>query len=102
MGDMGDYFREWKEDKKLRKAERLETFEAEWHEIFRNHHVKKFTEWHYQFELLGKPLDYYPSTGKWRWKNRNYFGQPKNVIEFMKNRNQEAGHSYPPSTDNTL
>lgn len=76
MGDMGDYYRDWDEIKKRRKAERMEEFDPTgW---------TKVSEWHYYRTLQGKRLDYWPSTGKFRHgSGRTMHGD---VNGFIRNR----------------
>lgn len=59
MGDMGDLYRAFKEDKKELRQENLKNANDDgWN---------KFTEDHWYRDIKGKRLDYYPSTGKFKY-----------------------------------
>lgn len=62
MGDMGELYRVIKEDKKERRQKNLKTANCDgW---------KKFTEYHWYQDINGKRLDYYPSTGKFKYDEK--------------------------------
>jgi hypothetical protein len=91
MSDMGDMFRDWNAHKKEVKARKLSDFEATWVDIFEE--IEGFvqrTPYHYQFMLNGKTVNYWPSTGKWRWDGdaepTTHHGQPKDLLGYIKNR----------------
>jgi len=81
MGDMGDLYRDWDAIKKERKAERLAEAEAANMPGWTRH-----TPYHWSRDLQGDRMDYWPSTGKWRWRNRNHRGTVGDMIGFVRNR----------------
>jgi hypothetical protein len=76
MGDMGDIFREMRESDKQRREENLERAQAH------KHMFKVCTEHHWQYTLNGELLDYYPTRCKWRYRNKNRYGD---VVGFIRN-----------------
>lgn len=80
MGDMGEVFRLMTKMKKERRAAKLKDAQP-FLSAF-----KKHTEWHYATMLQGEVLDYWPSTGKWRWKYKNYHGTIEDLLNFIEKR----------------
>jgi hypothetical protein len=39
---------------------------------------------HWQRDLLGSLLDWWPTTGRWRWRGRSYLGEPEALALFIK------------------
>jgi hypothetical protein len=79
MGDMGEYFRDWDAAKKARKAERLaDANSAGW---------TRHTDYHWSRMLQGRRLDYWPSTGRWRWGNG--ITMHGDIDGFIRNREQQ-------------
>lgn len=66
MGDMGEIFAAHREYNKLHKAERL----AEADRLV-GHLFTKLTDHHWRATIRGRVLDYWPSTGTYRWHNRD-------------------------------
>ena len=63
MGDMGKIFSSMKGAKKNKRKENLKAADPTgWH---------KFTDYHWRRKLLGRDLDYWPSTKRWCY-NRKY------------------------------
>ena len=75
MGDMGDIFKLMTERNKERRAKNLKKADTA--------RFTRHTEYHFSTMLQGKRLDYWPSGNKWRWKNKNYYGD---IHGFIKNR----------------
>jgi hypothetical protein len=62
MGDMGDDFRWWKEQDKIRKAKNLTNADPQgW---------LQHTEYHWSRQLNGKRLDYWPSRNKFMYEGK--------------------------------
>lgn len=78
MGDMGEIFRDWNAHKKERKKERLAAANPEGWTIH--------TEYHWSRDLNGSRLDYWPSTGKFRYKGKTMFG---GITGFIKKREKK-------------
>lgn len=75
MGDMGDYFRDYKEWDKQRKERNLALANEEgW---------TKHTDYHWSRTLNGKRLDYWPSRNKFQYEGRVMCGD---VEGFIRNR----------------
>ena len=91
MGDMGDFFREWDEIKKAAKERRLNEANCHFDAI---HNPMpgwtKHTPHHWSHDLCGDRMDYWPSTGKWRWRNCIYRGTPYSTAGFIANREAEV------------
>lgn len=63
---MREFYDDWKELKKIQKEERLKNANQEgW---------DKKTEYHWQTRLNGGICDYWPSTGRFRYLGKTYFG----------------------------
>lgn len=48
----------------------------------------KYTPYHWSRDLCGDRLDYWPGTGKWRWRDQSHKGTPYATADFI--ANQEA------------
>ena len=81
MGDMGEYFRAWKDDTRERRRSNLLRANANddggW---------TKHTEWHWSRKVAGTRLDYWPSSNKFQYLGRIQHG---GVLGFIKNREKE-------------
>ena len=82
MGDMGEIFRAWNESKKAAKEKRLKNAQ----DYFPQNEWTIHTEHHWSRDQSGSQLDYWPSTGKWRWKNKTYNGNPGSLSGFIAKR----------------
>ena len=74
MGDMREAFDEMKaadKERKRRNLERAESSEVDWVE---------HTDVHWSTTLQGDRLDYWPSTTRFRWRNRSYQGGVEGFI----------------------
>lgn len=49
-------------------------------------HLTKHSEFHYSFMLRGERVDYWPSTNRWRWQRKTYFGNYKSLKGFVQKR----------------
>ena len=85
MGDMGDYFREYREMDQLRKDTNMK----------RNLDYLNFIEADYEVYNHGYQLNFktplgviafYPSTNKWVLKGKTYFGTAKNLVNWITNQ----------------
>ena len=92
MGDMGDYFRAWDELKKKAKEKRLADAEVQF-DAQNAPGWTRHTPWHWSRTLCGDRLDYWPSTGRWHWRDKYYRGTPYNTSRFILNREAEAAPS---------
>lgn len=93
MGDMGDYFRDWDAYKRAMKAARLQEAEKLSFDAWRGAGIPgwtKHTPYHWSRDLCGDRMDYWPSTGKWRWRKRTFHGTPYDTARFIANRENEA------------
>ena len=62
MGDMGEFFNDWKTYNKKRTAKNLAAAEPTgW---------TKHTEWHWSREFNGKRLDYWPSRNRFQYAGK--------------------------------
>jgi hypothetical protein len=49
--------------------------------------------YHYHvLEVGDKLLDYWPSSRRWRWKGKTYFGKVESLIGFINKRNRQKGN----------
>jgi hypothetical protein len=80
MGDMKEAFELLTRSKKERKIERLINAKP-YLTAF-----KKHTQWHYATILQEEILDYWPTTNKWRWKYKNYYGDIEDLLNFIEKR----------------
>lgn len=87
MGDMGDFYRDWNEDKKRRKAKNLEQADSA---LRGAEGWKVHTDHHWQYTLNGDLLDYWPSTNKWRWRNKTHNGNVNNLLAFIKKQERRG------------
>ena len=85
MGEMGEVFRQMRESNKERKELRLKDAKPIL-PLFTKH-----TLVHYSTYLQGEKLDWWPTTGKWRWKYKNYHGTPDDLMNFLKKRSWKIG-----------
>lgn len=44
------------------------------------------TEYHFSFTLQNNRVDYWPSSSRWRWKNKAYFGNMRSLCGFVSKR----------------
>lgn len=87
MGDMGDFFRDWKAFKAVQKKDRHEAAKALFDAATQPMPGwTKHTEWHWSRDLAGSRMDYWPSTGKWKWRGRYFHGTPYNTARFIAKR----------------
>lgn len=69
MGDMREYGQAMKAHNKERRTRNLEAADPEgW---------TQRTEYHWQRDLMGDTVDYWPSRNKWRWRNKTRCGNVK-------------------------
>ena len=72
MGDMGDVFREWKQQDKERKKRNLEKADpTDW---------TIHTEYHWSRTLNGARLDYWPSRNKFQYNGKVMCGDVQGFI----------------------
>lgn len=55
-------------------------------EVILGRKLKKHTDFHYSFMLNDELVNYYPSGGKWRYKNRTSYGNVQSLIGFVRKR----------------
>jgi hypothetical protein len=88
MGDMGEVFRDLRESTKQRKVIRMQDAESV------TQYFQRHSQWHYSTHLpepSDRPIherrvDWWPSTSKWRFGNKNYYGNPEHLVAFLKKR----------------
>ncbi|WLJ71076.1 hypothetical protein [Sphingomonas phage Kimi] len=93
MGDMGDYYRDLREDRKARKAERDGPLIAEAAEKLVGWSKLGFNSWDgYRLKVtVGRQtdnLDYWPTTGAVRWKGRTYHNSIDNILRIAEGLKQ--------------
>jgi hypothetical protein len=49
------------------------------------------TEYHWQRDLLGDVVDYWPSRNKWRWRGKTHHGSIKRWLEKRQEENNPQG-----------
>lgn len=87
MGDMKDLFEAMEDDRKIRKAERLEKARAADLPGWTRH-----TEYHWSRMVAGHRLNWWPSTRKWSYGTNNrggpriYHGPQEDVLAFIRAR----------------
>jgi len=87
MGDMGDIFRAWDEYKRQVKVDNLAAATTQfsaWEGAMPD--WTRHTEYHWSRPLAGARMDYWPSTGKWRWRGKTYRGTPYDTARFIAKR----------------
>ncbi|MWN30969.1 MULTISPECIES: hypothetical protein [unclassified Gilliamella] len=86
MGDMGDAFREMRENYKLKRHARLDKNM----EIIEqcNLQYKIDTNYTVLFKTQNGTLSFYPTKNKFMIKNKIYCGGAKSVLGFIKNMNK--------------
>lgn len=66
MSDMGDFYRAMREHDQMERGNRLEEAEQ-----IVGHLFTKLSDNHWRTTVNGRVLDYWPSTGTYRWHNRD-------------------------------
>lgn len=80
--------------RKQRRASRLVDFEKEGRAELETHigqRLVKHSEYHYSFTLNDKRVDYWPSSSRWRWLNKSYFGNFRSLCGFITKRTKPKG-----------
>lgn len=80
MGDMAEDMNALKRSIKEKRANQLVEAQDFKH-LFTIH-----TEYHWSTTLQGYRLDYWPSGRRWRWRNKTYYGKPKDLMNFIAKR----------------
>jgi len=83
MGDMAETFRYMREEIKKKKANQL----AESSAIAKG--FTQHTEYHFSTMCAGNRLDWWPSTRRWMYKQRLFYGRYDAMLGFMRNREKE-------------
>lgn len=65
-----------------KKDERLKAFQA--HPL--SQQMEQHTLYHWSTALRGRRLEFWPTTQKWRWKDKNYWGTLQNFENFLRKR----------------
>lgn len=82
MGDMIEDFKALKAINKERREKNYQDAQA------LKHHFTCHTQWHWSAILEGgKRIDYWPSSSRWRFDNKHYWGSPGHLVNFIKKRN---------------
>lgn len=55
---------------------------------------KRCNDSHWQYNLLGDLLNYWPGPMKWQWRGKMMTGE---VEKFIQNREKEAKNTFPPN-----
>ncbi|KKM90340.1 hypothetical protein LCGC14_1239640 [marine sediment metagenome] len=86
MGDMAEDFAMLKEYNRERRESNYQWAER----VFAGESgFIRHTDWHWATILCGDKLDYWPSSSRWRWRNKTSRGTPKDLQRFMLNRQRE-------------
>lgn len=93
MGDMGELFRAWNEHKQKAKFRNLSNAKAALDVFQEMPYFTMHTEYHWSLWLdKDDPttrVDYWPSTNKWRYRNRNTQGNVQSFMGWISNRMRE-------------
>lgn len=84
MGDMRDEFDALKEHNKERKARNTVK-----NEELKPHFIEH-TPYHWGHFCAGTKVDFYPTTNKWLWRGKKYYGTAQDCLNFIRKRNEEA------------
>jgi|GEM_PF-5192920 len=84
MSDMGDLFREMREEKQARRHANMVKARTEM-EADRDDWTMHNSS-HYSRDLCGDKLQYWPSANKWHWNKRTYHGTYSDLKAFIRNR----------------
>jgi len=106
MGDVGDYWREHREyrrrkglpAKSPKPPARVVDFSAKWKHLG----FKRFTTWHWQIELTGGLLDYWPSKTKWRYRGETVAGTVGQLEKLIKREQVGTPVSAPSPSDKSI
>lgn len=86
MSDMADIYREMREAKQAANAERLTAAQS----LFFGSGAgdlsigwTQHTAYYWSRSLKGERLDFWPSSGKWRWRGKSYRGDSKAAMAFI-------------------
>lgn len=94
MGDMGDFYRDWDAYVKEKKAERHGDAQKVFFDAWQGPPMPgwtRHTPYHWSRMLDADRMDYWPSTGKWRWRGKTYYGTPYDTANFIAKREQNDG-----------
>lgn len=80
-------YKELEQERRDKSAERRDL----WNELFYKHKMwekgwRQCHPTHFQYQLLGDTLDFWPGPGKWRWRNKTY--RTGRVMTFIKEREE--------------
>jgi len=84
MSDMGDMYREMREEKQRRREENRRRA-AEDMDMDRDVWTCHNTH-HYSRDLQGTRLQYWPSANRWHWNGRSHTGKYPDLKAFIRNR----------------
>lgn len=79
MGDMGDLYRDMKELRDQHKREQLDEAERLLGDQF-----TKLSDHHWRTSIGGYRLDYWPSTGAYRWTNKTQHATPERMVQIIR------------------
>lgn len=93
-GMTSEDWRDWNEHKKARKRKNFGTFTGDNHAALIEQQtglvVQQCQAYHYKIrDVGGYVVDYWPSTRKWRYKNKTHFGKVESLIGFINNRQRQ-------------
>jgi hypothetical protein len=84
--DEGEFYRAWNEHKKARKKDKLHAAQQALEQLGAIANVRVLTEYHWQIDLPTGVVDYWPSTGKWRYLKQTNHGTPAMLMGFLRKR----------------
>ena len=91
--DLASLYKAYRNHKRGRKAGRLQEFlEGGREELEKliGCTVTEHGEFHYSFQLGNVRVDYWPSSSRWRYKNKAYFGNQRSITGFVERRLKSA------------
>ena len=78
MTDAAEVYRAMRDQRKEQNARRLHVAKTKYGEGW-----TEVTDHYWTRDLAGHRLDYWPSTGRWRWKGKSYKGKPEATALFI-------------------
>jgi len=88
MGDMGELYYEWNKNKSNHKVNNLQ--KNKYILLNSGFKFKNIDDHTYLFRDRNKPkADFYLNTNKWKSRNKLYYGNAENFINWYKNKSKE-------------
>lgn len=80
--EMGDMWREVKEDQARCRAERMLMFKS-MEQQFLDRGFTKRSEYHWTKQIANDTVQYWPSTGRFQYKRKSKSGGPRSLFKFL-------------------